>query len=132
MLPVRLTIGKTNDRFYPLQPYPNTHSSVPSSPSSHLNSKDNDKGCLYADYWLRENQLAVEVFRNYLNPNLPANKPLFQVGQDWGQPLPCLEVLQVESDRLRQLNFCFNGDSRSERLRQRYQLADSLALQPIT
>jgi hypothetical protein len=66
-------------------------------------------GCLYTGYWLRENQSAVEVFQNYLNPNLPANKPLFQV--------PCLEVLQMEGDRLRQLNYCFNGD--------RYQLADS-------
>jgi hypothetical protein len=74
-------------------------------------------GCLYAGYWLRENQPAVEVFQNYLNPNLPANKPLFQVGENRGQALPCLEVLQMESDRLRQLNYCFNGD--------RYQLADS-------
>lgn len=74
-------------------------------------------GYLYAGYWLRENQAAVEVFQNYLNPNLPANKPLFQVGENRGQPLPCLEVLQMESDRLRQLNYCFNGD--------RYQLANS-------
>jgi hypothetical protein len=74
-------------------------------------------GCLYTGYWLRGNQPAVEVFQNYLNPNLPANKPLFQVGENRGQALPCLEVLQMESDRLRQLNYCFNGD--------RYQLADS-------
>ena len=74
-------------------------------------------GCLYTGYWLRENQSAVEVFQNYLNPNLPANKPLIQVGEDRGQALPCLEVLQMEGDRLRQLNYCFNGD--------RYQLADS-------
>nr|RNJ69485.1 MAG: hypothetical protein EDM05_09480 [Leptolyngbya sp. IPPAS B-1204] len=82
-------------------------------------------GCLYTGYWLRENQSAVEVFQNYLNPNLPANKPLFQVGEDRDQALPCLEVLQMEGDslrdgkaeRLRQLNYCFNGD--------RYQLADS-------
>ena len=82
-------------------------------------------GCLYAGYWLRENQSAVEVFQNYLNPNLPANKPLFQVGENRGQALPCLKVLQMEGDslrggkaeRLRQLNYCFNGD--------RYQLADS-------
>ena len=74
-------------------------------------------GCLYAGYWLRENQSAVEVFQNYLNPNLPANKLLFQVGENRGQALPCLEVLQMEGDRLRQLNYCFNGD--------RYQLADS-------
>lgn len=74
-------------------------------------------GCLYAGYWLRENQPVVEVFQNYLDPNLPANKPLFQVGENRGQALPCLEVLQMEGDRLRQLNYCFNGD--------RYQLADS-------
>jgi hypothetical protein len=74
-------------------------------------------GCLYAGYWLRENQAAVEVFQNYLNPNLPANKLLFQVGENRGQALPCLEVLQMEGDRLRQLNYCFNGD--------RYQLANS-------
>ncbi|MDX2241105.1 MAG: hypothetical protein NW224_10515 [Leptolyngbyaceae cyanobacterium bins.302] len=77
-------------------------------------------GCLYTGYWLRENQPAVEVFQNYLNPNLPANKPLIQVGEDRGQSLPCLEVLQMEGDRLRQLNYCFNGD--------RYQLADSQLL----
>ena len=74
-------------------------------------------GCFYVGYWLRENQPAVEVLQNYLNPNLPANKPLFQVGENRGQALPCLEVLQMEGDRLRQLNYCFNGD--------RYQLADS-------
>jgi len=74
-------------------------------------------GCLYAGYWLRENQPAVEVFQNYLNPNLPASKPLFQVGENRGQALPCLEVLQMEGDRLRQLNYCFNGD--------RCQLTDS-------
>jgi len=72
-------------------------------------------GCLYAGYWLREKQPAAEVFQTYLNPNLPANKPLFQVGDNRGQPPPCLEVLQIEGDRLRQLNYCFNGDSRSER-----------------
>jgi hypothetical protein len=67
----------------------------------------------------------VEVFQNYLNPNLPTNKPLFQVGENRSQALPCLEVLQMEGDslrdskaeRLRQLNYCFNGD--------RYQLANS-------
>ncbi|PSB15412.1 hypothetical protein C7B76_13760 [filamentous cyanobacterium CCP2] len=77
-------------------------------------------GCLYTGYWLRENQSAVEVFQNYLNPNLPANQPLIQMGEDRGQALPCLEVLQMEGDRLRQLNYCFNGD--------RYQLADSQLL----
>lgn len=85
-------------------------------------------GCLYTGYWLRENRSAVEVFQSYLNPNLPANKLLFEVGKDRGQALPCLEVLQMESDslrdgkaeRLRQLNYCFNGD--------RYQLADSQLL----
>jgi hypothetical protein len=77
-------------------------------------------GCLYTGYWLRENQLIVEVFQNYLNPNLPANKPLIQVGEDRSQALPCLKMLQMEGDRLRQLNYCFNGD--------RYQLADSQLL----
>jgi hypothetical protein len=77
-------------------------------------------GCLYTGYWLREDQSAVEVFQNYLNPNLPVNKPLIQVGEARGQALPCLKVLQMEGDRLRQLNYCFNGD--------RYQLADSQLL----
>jgi hypothetical protein len=77
-------------------------------------------GCFYTGYWLRENQSAVEVFQNYLNPNLPANKPLIQVGEDRGQALPCFKVLQMEGDHLRQLNYCFNGD--------RYQLADSQLL----
>jgi len=58
-------------------------------------------GCLYTGYWLRENQSAVEVFQNYLNPNLPANQPLIQMGEDRGQALPCLEVLQMEGDSLR-------------------------------
>jgi hypothetical protein len=40
-----------------------------------------------------------------------------QVGKNRGQALPCLEVLQMKGDRLRRLNYCFNGD--------RYQLADS-------
>jgi hypothetical protein len=74
-------------------------------------------GCLYTGYWLKDNQPIVEVFQNYLNPNLPANKSLIQVGEDQGQALPCLEVLQMEGDRLRQLNYCFNSD--------RYQLTNS-------
>jgi hypothetical protein len=74
-------------------------------------------GYLYAGCWLRENQPAVEVFQNHLNPNLPANKPLFQVGENRGQALPCLEVLQMDGDRLRQLKYCFNGNY--------YQIADS-------
>lgn len=85
-------------------------------------------GCLYTGYWLRENRSAVEVFQSYLNPNLPANKPLIQVREDRGQALPCLEVLQMQGDslrdgkaeRLRQLNYCFNGDH--------YQIADSQLL----
>jgi hypothetical protein len=81
-------------------------------------------GCLYVGYWLREHQPAVEVFQNYLNPNLPVGKPLFRVGEDRGQALPCLEVLQMEGDRLRQLNYCFNGD--------RYLLADSHLFKSVT
>jgi hypothetical protein len=74
-------------------------------------------GCLYVGYWLREHQPAVEVFQHYLNPNLPVDKPLLRVGEDRGQVLPYLEVLQMEGDRWRRLSYCFNGDL--------YQLSDS-------
>jgi hypothetical protein len=74
-------------------------------------------GCLYAGYWLREGLPAKEVFLSYLDPNLPVNHSLFQVGENRGQALPCLEVLQTEQKQLRQLDYCFNGD--------RYQLSDS-------
>jgi hypothetical protein len=77
-------------------------------------------GCLYVGYWLREHQPAVEVFQNYLNPNLPVDKPLLRVGEDRGQALPCLEVLQMEGDRLRRLSYCFGGD--------RYKLTDNQLL----
>jgi hypothetical protein len=48
---------------------------------------------LLVEMIVEDNQPALEVFQNYLNPNLPANKPLFQAGKNQSQALSCLEVL---------------------------------------
>ncbi|MEH1945531.1 MAG: hypothetical protein V7K77_00810 [Nostoc sp.] len=74
-------------------------------------------GCLYTGYWLRKDKPITQVFLSYLNPNLPPGKHLLEVGENRGQALPCIKVLQTEQEQLRQLNFCFNGTG--------YQLADS-------
>lgn len=74
-------------------------------------------GCLYTGYWLRKDKPITQVFLSYLNPNLPTGKHLLSVGENRGQALPCIKVLQTEQEQLRQLNFCFNGTG--------YQLADS-------
>ncbi|BDI20732.1 hypothetical protein ANSO36C_65340 (plasmid) [Nostoc cf. commune SO-36] len=74
-------------------------------------------GCLYTGYWLRKDKPITQVFLSYLNPNLPPGKHLLSVGENRGQALPCIKVLQTEQEQLRQLNFCFNGTG--------YQLADS-------
>ncbi|OYE00766.1 hypothetical protein [Nostoc sp. 'Peltigera membranacea cyanobiont' 232] len=74
-------------------------------------------GCLYTGYWLRKDRPITQVFLSYLNPNLPPGKHLLEVGENRGQALPCIKVLQTEQEQLRQLNFCFNGTG--------YQLADS-------
>lgn len=74
-------------------------------------------GCLYTGYWLRKDKPITQVFLSYLNPNLPPDKHLLSVGENRGQALPCIKVLQTEQEQLRQLNFCFNGTG--------YQLADS-------
>jgi hypothetical protein len=76
-------------------------------------------GCLYTGYLVAKNKQLSLVFSSYLNPNLPQGKPLFQVG-DRNADLPCLQVMQVDSDQLRQMLFCFNG--------QNYQLASSQLL----
>lgn len=86
-------------------------------------------GCLYTGYLVNKNEQLSQVFSTYLNPYLPQNKPLFQVGVDAERrvkrhrpdpDLPCLQVMQVDNNRLRQMLFCFNG--------QNYQLASSQLL----
>ena len=78
-------------------------------------------GCLYTGMWLREKQPAAQVLSMYLNPNLPEGRSLFEVlggeGGDRNKKLPCLKVMQIEKDRLRQVNLCFNG--------RQYQIVDS-------
>lgn len=79
-------------------------------------------GCLYTGAWLRDDQPAVQVFSMYLNPNLPRDRSLFEVLNDNGTSqeqaiLPCLKVMQVEQERLRQTNLCFDG--------QQYHIVDS-------
>ncbi|MDF5724721.1 MAG: hypothetical protein PUP91_30510 [Rhizonema sp. PD37] len=78
-------------------------------------------GCLYTGYLIGKNEQLSQVFSSYLNPNLPQGKPLFQVGDLLNADLPCLQVMQVEGDQLRQMLFCFNG--------QNYQLASSQLLE---
>ena len=78
-------------------------------------------GCLYTGYLVGKNKQLNQVFSSYLNPNLPQGKPLFQVGDLLNADLPCLQVMQVDSDQLRQMLFCFNG--------QNYQLASSQLLE---
>ncbi|MBD2772610.1 hypothetical protein [Iningainema tapete] len=93
-------------------------------------------GCLYTGYLIGKNEQLSQVFSSYLNPLLPQHQPLFQVGDAPEEPLlyerlrqrdrsdaalPCLQVMQLDGDRLRQMLFCFNG--------QNYQLASSQLLE---
>lgn len=68
-------------------------------------------GCLYTGYLVGKNKQLSQVFSSYLNPNLPQGKPLFQVGDLLNADLPCLQVMQVDGDQLRQMLFCFNGQN---------------------
>ena len=77
-------------------------------------------GCLYTGYLVGKNKQLSQVFSSYLNPRLPQHQPLFQVGDRSSAALPCLEVMQIDGDQLRQMLFCFNG--------QNYQLASSQLL----
>jgi len=77
-------------------------------------------GCLYTGYLIGKNKQLSQVFSSYLNPLLPQHQSLFQVGDLLNADLPCLQVMQVDSNRLRQMLFCFNG--------QNYQLASSQLL----
>jgi len=77
-------------------------------------------GCLYTGYLVGKNKQLSQVFSSYLNPLLPQHQSLFQVGDLLNADLPCLQVMQVDSNRLRQMLFCFNG--------QNYQLASSQLL----
>ncbi|MBD2603885.1 hypothetical protein H6G81_04890 [Scytonema hofmannii FACHB-248] len=91
-------------------------------------------GCLYNGYLISKNEQLSQVFSSYLNPYLPQHQPLFQVGNAPEESLgvdaerlvvrhrsdtalPCLQVMQVDNNRLRQMLFCFNG--------QNYQLTSS-------
>ena len=83
-------------------------------------------GCLYTGYLISKNEQLSQVFSSYLNSYLPQHQPLFQVGVDAERlvvrhrsdpDLPCLQVMQVDNNRLRQMLFCFNG--------QNYQLTSS-------
>lgn len=78
-----------------------------------------NQGCLYAAYLIRKHTPLVRVFSSYLNPNLPPNRPLFQVADEPARisGLPCLQVQQPSGNDIRQLLFCFNG--------REYQLAKS-------
>jgi len=71
------------------------------------------RGCYYPIYWLRDKQHPPQlVFSALLYPRLPADKPLFEKGEENSQPLPCLSVWQAENtemSRLRQVSYCFNG-----------------------
>ncbi|HAZ44454.1 MAG TPA: hypothetical protein DCZ55_08185 [Cyanobacteria bacterium UBA11371] len=80
-------------------------------------------GCLYAAYLVNKDTPPVRVFYSYLNPNLPPNRPLFQVADELSSnsQLPCLQVQQPSGKDIRQLLFCFNGS--------KYQLAKSYLIE---
>lgn len=77
-------------------------------------------GCLYTGYLMGKHKQLSQVFSSYLNPQLPADKPLFQVVERSDAILPCLQVMQVDGVQFRQMVYCFNG--------QHYQLASSRLL----
>jgi hypothetical protein len=76
-------------------------------------------GCLYAAYLMDKHTPLTRVFYSYLNPNLPPNRPLFQVSDESlkNYQLPCLQIHKTSGKDIRQLLFCFNGSE--------YQLAKS-------
>jgi len=70
-------------------------------------------GCYYSVYWVKDRNAPPHVLMTELfYPQLPNGKAFFQVGEDNGQPIPCLKVWQpenVEMTQLRQTNYCCNG-----------------------
>lgn len=72
-------------------------------------------GCLYTGYLFGDGQ-SIEVFNAYLDPFLPPGTPLFQLGRDAVNDLPCLRVNQF-ADNLVESRLCFDGD--------RYRVFDS-------
>lgn len=66
-------------------------------------------GCLYTGYLVSKTGQPKQVFNSYLNPNLPPSVPLFTVDDKTSNSeLPCLVVMQLESQQLRRLLYCFN------------------------
>jgi len=74
-------------------------------------------GCLYSGYVLSKNTPPTRVFSAYFTSLLPRNRPLFAVADTNSSELPCLKANQLQNSQLRQLSYCYNGNS--------YQLAQS-------
>ncbi|MBD2093336.1 hypothetical protein H6F67_26175 [Microcoleus sp. FACHB-1515] len=64
-------------------------------------------GCLYLGYWQQGDQMQA-VLNQYFDPALPPDKPLFEERQ-CDSDRPCLRVWQSEGDRLRSIDWAFDG-----------------------
>lgn len=67
-------------------------------------------GCLYSIY-SRQGQTYKLIWSKYLQPNLPKGESLFTFSQDASNNsgFACLEVKQMQGNRLQKLVYCFDG-----------------------
>lgn len=78
-----------------------------------FNSPDlcGQRSCTYVAYEVSDDRAdqTRPVWQGRLNPNLPPGQHLFSVAKDNATNQLCLIVNQVEDNRIRQSNFCYNG-----------------------
>jgi len=77
-------------------------------------------GCLYSGYALRKKEPPIRVFSAYFEPLLPRDRPLFAIADGNSSELPCFAVNQLQDSGVRQLSYCYNGES--------YRLAQSTVI----
>ncbi|PSM46949.1 hypothetical protein C7Y66_22350 [Chroococcidiopsis sp. CCALA 051] len=70
------------------------------------------RGCLYSIY-SRQGQTSKLIWSEYLQPNLPPGVNLFTlVWEDSNASgFPCLDVKQLNGNRLQKLVYCFDGNN---------------------
>jgi hypothetical protein len=66
-------------------------------------------GCVFLAYVQVSGNLYQRVLNTYLNPLLPPEVPLIKPGPELQSGLPCLQVNQLERQKIRTFKLCVNG-----------------------
>ncbi len=69
------------------------------------------QGCVFLAYISAANGHYQSVLKFYLNPHLPPQIPLLQPTAELKAGLPCLIANQLEQQKIRTTQFCFNGST---------------------